>query len=185
VKTTLHRILQRCGETIANLWLVVAGLTVLLAFQVSAIAASLFVGYAALRLTGGGTFGAIVFCVTAYLFGLFLAVYVWEPQVKRAVHSAADIIGKAAGETSNRRDARAIQRAFQKASQSPPIRTPGRTSATYRVIYSDGLSQQTLLTPEEIDRWAVASNSDAEGKSSHRIFCILDASGKTVWGPSS
>jgi membrane protein implicated in regulation of membrane protease activity len=96
VKASLHRILQRCGEEIARLWLVLAALSVHLAFPLSGIVASLLVGYAASSLTGGGTYGAISFCVTAFLFGLFLSVYVWQPYVKRAVHSASHLMGKAA-----------------------------------------------------------------------------------------
>jgi hypothetical protein len=159
--TNLHRVMQWCGEVIAKLWLAVAALTLLLVFQVSGMVASLLVGYAAFKLAGAGTFGVIALCVSAYLFGLFLAVYVWEPHMKDAVHSAADIMSKAAADASNGRDARAVLKAFEAAQNWPPKRAPEQTAAAYHVLYSDGLSQQTQLTSDEIDRWAIASNNES------------------------
>jgi hypothetical protein len=63
----------------------------------------------------------------------------------------------------------------------PPKRPPELTPATYRVVYSDGASQETLLTPEEINRWATASNRDAEGKFPHRIIRVVNERGVVVW----
>lgn len=56
------------------------------------------------------------------------------------------------------------------------------TPATYRVVFSDGKCQDTVLLPTEINDWATATNRDAEGKHQWRIVRISDPSGSTVWG---
>jgi hypothetical protein len=76
-----------------------------------------------------------------------------------------------------------LRRAFENAKNyQPPKRPPEMTPATYRVVYSDGVCQDTVLTPRETDDWATRSNKDAEGKFPYRIVRIIDANGKTVWG---
>jgi hypothetical protein len=75
----------------------------------------------------------------------------------------------------------ALQEAFDAANNWPPKRPPELNPATYQVIYSDGVNQETRLTPDEINSWAAASNEDAEGKFPYRILRIIDASGKVVW----
>src|SRR5215469_9630869 len=75
----------------------------------------------------------------------------------------------------------ALQKAFGVAQNWPPKRLPELTPATYQVFYSDGVSQEHRLTPDEIDRWAVASNKDAEGKFPYRIVRIIDEKGVVVW----
>jgi hypothetical protein len=75
---------------------------------------------------------------------------------------------------------RAIERAFKAAQDWRPLEL---TSATYRVIYSDGVGQDTRLTPEEINRWVAASNKQDEGKP-YRIIQVVDSTGAVVW-PSS
>jgi hypothetical protein len=76
----------------------------------------------------------------------------------------------------------ALQKAFDAAQNWPPKRPPELTPATYQVIYSDGVKRENQLTPDEINRWAAASNKDAEGKLPYRILRILDANGNIVWG---
>lgn len=90
-----NRRLQYCGENVAKLWLVLAGLILLFAFPVSAIAASFLIGFAAARLIGGGALGMIAFLASAFLVGLFLAVYVWEPHVKALIYRAAGALNDA------------------------------------------------------------------------------------------
>jgi len=75
-----------------------------------------------------------------------------------------------------------LRRAFENAKNWPPKRSAEMTPATYRVIFSDGKSQNTDLLPMEVDRWATESNRDAEGKFQWRIVRIIDPSGNTVWG---
>ena len=72
-----------------------------------------------------------------------------------------------------------LQQAFDAAKNWPPERPPELTPATYQVIYSDGVTQESRLTPDEINSWAPASNKDAEGKFPYRILRIIDANGKS------
>jgi predicted membrane-bound spermidine synthase len=73
-------------------WLTLLGIIILFAFPISGIAVSLFAGALAAYLVGGGTFGVIVLFVVAFLFGLFLSVYVWEPHVKRVIYRVQEFI---------------------------------------------------------------------------------------------
>jgi len=76
----------------------------------------------------------------------------------------------------------ALAGAFEAAQNwQPPKRPSELTPATYQVIYSHGVSQQTRLTPDEIDRWAVASNKEAESKFPYHIVRIIDEKGVVVW----
>jgi hypothetical protein len=88
----MNRGLHWCGKELAQLWLVLAGITMALAFPVSAIAASIFVGVVARWFVGPGTLGVIAFFSVAFFFGLFLSVYVWEPHLKSAVHRISEAI---------------------------------------------------------------------------------------------
>jgi hypothetical protein len=49
-------------------------------------------------------------------------------------------------------DTAALQKAFEAAKNWPPKRPPEMTPATYRVIYSDGVTQETRLIPSEIEK---------------------------------
>jgi hypothetical protein len=86
----LNRALEGLGELVAGFWLSVAALVMILSFQVCGLVASFFVGVGTAWLVGYGTAGVFAFFVTAFAFGLFLAVYVWEPRVKRAMFDAAE-----------------------------------------------------------------------------------------------
>ena len=90
-----HR-LQLCGRAVAKAWLVLAGLILLFGFQVSGIAASFLIGFVAARIIGGAL-GIIAFFTSAFLFGLFLAIYVWEPHVKALMYRAVDALNDALG----------------------------------------------------------------------------------------
>jgi hypothetical protein len=92
VLSGLQRGLERTGELVAALWLTIFGIFVLFAFPISGIAASLLVGVAAGTLVGSGSFGIIVLVATAFVFGLFLSVYVWEPHVKSVIYSLCELI---------------------------------------------------------------------------------------------
>jgi len=77
------------GREVGRLWLVLAGVVVLFSFPVSGICASFFVGWWVMKLVEGG---AIVLFPAAFLFGLFLSIYVWEPHVKPVVWAAFDAL---------------------------------------------------------------------------------------------
>jgi hypothetical protein len=73
-----------------------------------------------------------------------------------------------------------LQRAFDAAKNWPPKRPPEMTSATYQVVYSDGVTQETLLIPAEIERW-VAASTEADATKPYRIVRVLDQQGGVVW----
>jgi hypothetical protein len=75
-----------------------------------------------------------------------------------------------------------LRTAFENAKNWPPKRPPEMTPANYRVVYSDGVSQDRAFLPKEIDDWATLSNQDAEGKFPNRVVRIIDTNGNTVWG---
>ena len=77
--------LAQIGEAFAGLWIAVFGIIVLFAFPVSAIAACFFLGFYAAQLVGFGSLGGVVWISVAFLFGLFLSIYVWKPHVKPLV----------------------------------------------------------------------------------------------------
>ncbi len=88
----LRNLLDRCGEAVADLWLGLFGIFVLIAFPATGIVVSFSVGALATELVGRGTLGVITFLLVAYFFGLFLSVYVWQPHVKPMVCRLADVI---------------------------------------------------------------------------------------------
>jgi hypothetical protein len=75
-----------------------------------------------------------------------------------------------------------LRRAFENAKNWPPKRSPEMTPAAYRVVFSDGKCQDTVLLPSEIDGWATETNREAESKYQGRIVRIIDPNGNTVWG---
>jgi hypothetical protein len=77
-------------------------------------------------------------------------------------------------------DAATMLSAFEAAKNYPPKRPPEMTPATYRVIYSDGVTQETRLIPAEIEKWVTASNK-AEADKPYRIVRVLDPEGRVVW----
>jgi hypothetical protein len=86
----LTRILEECGKFVAGLWLSLLGFVLLLGFLVSGLVASFFVGVGAAWLIGFGTLGVVAFFVSAFCFGLFLSVFVWEPYVKQVIYDMVD-----------------------------------------------------------------------------------------------
>jgi hypothetical protein len=78
-------------------------------------------------------------------------------------------------------DTAALQKALEAAKNWPPKRPPEMTPGNYRVIYSDGVTQETCLIPAEIEKWVIASNK-AEADKPYRIVRVLDAQGHVVWG---
>jgi hypothetical protein len=81
-------------------------------------------------------------------------------------------------------DVSAIQRAFEGAKEWSPARPSGMMVATYRVVYSDDVTQETRLTSDEIDSWAERSNR-ADADKPYRIVRILDSHGKVAWTDKS
>ena len=77
------------GESFARLWLLLLGIAILLSFPVAGIALSLLIGWEAMVWIGGG---AWTFFAVAYLFGLFLSVYVWSPSVKATTLRLTELI---------------------------------------------------------------------------------------------
>ncbi len=77
-------------------------------------------------------------------------------------------------------DTAALQSAFDAAKNWPPKRPPELTSATYQVVFSDGVTQETRLTPAEIENWVAESNK-ADANKPYRIVRVLDPQGRVVW----
>jgi hypothetical protein len=86
---TVDKWLRRLGKLCADLWCLAAAVVVLFGFLVSAIWVSIWVGVEIRNLIGGGGF---VVLLSAFIFGLFLAIYVWNPHVKSRVMAAVDVI---------------------------------------------------------------------------------------------
>jgi hypothetical protein len=80
-------------------------------------------------------------------------------------------------------DTAALQRAFDAAKDWPPKRPPEMTPATYQVVYSDGVMQETRLTPSEIENWVAESNKVNANKP-YQIVRVLDPEGRVVWDVS-
>jgi hypothetical protein len=93
--SALERLLERSGEAIAGFWLSLLGIVILLSFPITGLVASLALGAAFMEMVGRGTFGLILFFGTAFFFGLFLSIYVWEPRVKPLVLKVSDLISGA------------------------------------------------------------------------------------------
>jgi uncharacterized protein (UPF0248 family) len=54
------------------------------------------------------------------------------------------------------------------------------TPASYQVVYSDGVTQETRLIPSEIERW-VCGSAKANASKPYRIVRIVDPQGEVVW----
>jgi hypothetical protein len=87
--TRVDAALTWAGEAFARLWLLLLGSAILFSFPVAGIALSLVIGWEAMRWIGGG---AWTFFAAAYVFGLFLSIYVWSPSVKPTTLKLADLI---------------------------------------------------------------------------------------------
>jgi len=87
--TRVDAALTWAGEAFARLWLVLLGIAILFSFPVAGIALSLVIGWEAMRWIGGGVW---TFLTAAYLFGLFLSIYVWAPSVKTTTLTLTDLI---------------------------------------------------------------------------------------------
>jgi hypothetical protein len=73
------------GLCAADIFCLVAAVAILFGFAVTGFCVAIAVGVFVSRLLGlGGMVGWFV----AFLFGLFLSVYVWEPRVKKRVMAA-------------------------------------------------------------------------------------------------
>lgn len=77
-------------------------------------------------------------------------------------------------------DMAALQSAFDAANNWPPKRPPKMTPATYQVLYSDGVTQETRLMPAEVERWVAESNK-ADANKPYRIVRVVDPQGHVVW----
>lgn len=77
------------GEAFAKVWLSLLGIAILCSFPVAGIALSLVIGWGTMKWIGGG---AWTFFPAAYLFGLFLSIYVWSPSVKPTTLRLTDLI---------------------------------------------------------------------------------------------
>ena len=85
--------LEKLGKSLAGFWLGLLGIAILISFQVCGLIASLAVGAGVLVLVGHGTLGVVAFFVAAFVFGLFLSVFVW-PHAKAAILECAEIISE-------------------------------------------------------------------------------------------
>jgi hypothetical protein len=104
-KPLSHGALRITGREIGKAWCVLVGLMLLLSFQVVGIIASIYlwVLVSSYLIDFGFTkwLSVVIGLLTAYLFGLFLAVYVWTPYVKSNMFRAAEIraTGQRAGDS--------------------------------------------------------------------------------------
>lgn len=87
--TGANALLTRAGEKFANFWLLLLGIAILISFPVAGIALSLLIGAEAMWWIGGG---AWTFFLTAFLFGLFLSIYVWERSVEALTYKLLNLI---------------------------------------------------------------------------------------------
>ena len=90
--STFQKILSRCGELVARLWLTIFRLVIFCLFPVSGVAASLMIGVLAAELVGEGLFANLLFFFVTFLSALFLWIYVWEPHIRRIILSITDLI---------------------------------------------------------------------------------------------
>jgi membrane protein implicated in regulation of membrane protease activity len=90
VMQRLNVLLEWCGNAVAQFWLPLASLIVIIGFPITGVVASFWVGVFAAWIVGYGVLGAVAFFVCGFLFALFLSIYVWEPHVKKVVFRAAD-----------------------------------------------------------------------------------------------
>jgi hypothetical protein len=79
--------LQTVGEQVGRLWRFIIALALLFSFPIAGFFASFEVGFWVADLFGYGARSLLVLFV-AFLFGLFLAIYVWEPHVKATTYQA-------------------------------------------------------------------------------------------------
>ena len=85
----IDRILLVIGRGIGSTFIGILCLTVLLAFPVTDIVASFAVGFGVAFYIGGG--GLVLF-PSAFLFGLFLSIYVWIPYVREPIRRCIDVL---------------------------------------------------------------------------------------------
>jgi hypothetical protein len=88
---TLHEVLLAVGEEVGSLWFVVVGLAILLGFPVVGALVSLQIGFWTADLFGWGDLFALLM---AFVFGLFLAIYVWDPYVRSPTHEVCETIAR-------------------------------------------------------------------------------------------
>jgi hypothetical protein len=77
------------GESFAKLWVALLGLAILISFPVAGFAFSFLIGWEAMVWLGGGFWTLLT---VAYLFGLFLSVYVWSASVKATTFKLIELI---------------------------------------------------------------------------------------------
>jgi membrane protein implicated in regulation of membrane protease activity len=87
--THIDTVLAWAGEAVTRVWLPLLGLAILLSFPVAGIALSLVIGWEAARWIGGGLW---TFLAVAFVFGLFLSIYVWSRYVEATTRKLADLI---------------------------------------------------------------------------------------------
>jgi hypothetical protein len=80
------------GGAFAKLWSLLLAIAILLSFPVAGFFLSLLIGWEAMRWIGGGLW---TFLGVAYLFGMFLSIYVWAPSVKATTLGLTDLIQRA------------------------------------------------------------------------------------------
>jgi hypothetical protein len=72
--------------------------------------------------------------------------------------------------------------AYAEANKEPPEPSLERTVGTYRVMFSDGTSQETRFLPGEIAGWCNRLNMDQlAGKHPYRVVGVLNERGVVVW----
>ena len=85
----VHAALMWAGGAFAKFWFLLLVIAILVGFPVAGFALSLLIGWEAMRWFGGGLW---TFLGVAYLFGMFLSLYVWAPSVKATTLELSDLI---------------------------------------------------------------------------------------------
>jgi hypothetical protein len=85
----VRHFLSNCGQVVARLWLALLCLCIMLAFPISGLAVSFYIGTLAADLVASNARLAALLII-ALVVGIFLAVYVWEPHVKPVVSRISD-----------------------------------------------------------------------------------------------
>jgi hypothetical protein len=81
--------LKWAGHGMGRVWLSLLGIAILCSFPLAGIALSLGMGWWATKWIGGGAWSLLL---TAYVFGLFLSIYVWAPLVRPTTLKLTDLL---------------------------------------------------------------------------------------------
>jgi hypothetical protein len=166
---TLHQILQAIGKNIAHLMVAVLAIALFAIPAICAALASLYVALTINSLIDGNAGTILITWLGAFAL---IATYVLPSFQSEANSAAMTILNSKSWDEADWFERRRQQKLFEAA------KNWRGNLRTYRVIFSDGVSQDHEMFPTEIERWATESNKlDVP----YRITRILDLNGKVVW----